>query len=221
MPSFLERPGIASKLGHLAAQTGFELSERAIYSKIAFNHEVDELAGLKTFLFYPGKMIGVPSDITRAPGATFRSAESLVRLGVHPEIGNIYTRHRARTEERHKEEQRRREAEGQPFRSYPALSIHDLQAVMALRQGLGLEKGIFAFEGVDAERAIQNMIQASRLHEADGREAVITPEVVEGLGYLGGNQTVKGPIGERSVVGSQNTALYKRRARRLLRSRNT
>ncbi len=219
VPALMERPAIAAKLGHLGAQAGFDLSERAIYSKLAFNVDVDLLAALKTFLFYPGKMFNVPSDITRDPKATFPSAEALTRFGVHPEIGNIFVRHRARAEERHKEEQIKREAAGQPFRPYPALSIHDLQAVMALRQGIGLEKGIFTFDRIQPEQAIRNMITASGMYAEKGMRRAVTPEIVEALGYLGGSQTVNGPINERYIVTSQDTVLYKRRARRLLQSK--
>jgi|GEM_PF-2503526 len=217
IPFFMEDERIASKLGNLAVQAGVELSERAIYSKIAFNHEVDERASLDTFLHYPGDMFYVPSDITRAPAATFKGAEELIRGGVHSEIGEIFVRHRARAEERHKEEQIRREREGKPFRPYPALSIHDLQAVMALQQSLGREKDIFTFEPIDAARAITNVMRASKLHEANGQRAVITPRLVKTMGYIGANQTASGPIPPRYVVASQNTQLYKRKALQLLR----
>lgn len=212
----LETPSIASKLGHLAAQAGFDISKRAIYSKLAFNVEVDELAALKTLLFYPGSMFNVPSDITRDPRATFPSAEALLRLGIHPELGEIFIRHRARAAERHKEEQLKREARGETFLPYPDLSIHDLQAVIALSQSLGLEEHIFEFGRIDIHQAVQNMLLASRLHKEAGRHRVITPEVVASLGYLGGNQTIKGPVRDRYVVTSQNVGMYKRRVPQLL-----
>lgn len=219
IPFIFENPTIAHKLGHLAAQVGFELSERAIYSLIAFNGETDLHALLKTLLFYPGEIVAVPSDITRAPEATFRGAEELIRLGIHPELGEIFKQHRARAEVRHKEEQIRRETAGLPFREYPALSIHDLQAVMALRQLAGLEKGIFTFKKVEVARAIENILTVSQLHEVQGMPPAVTPEIVEELGYLGCNQTVFGPIKDRFVVSAQDTKLYKKRARRLLQTK--
>jgi len=206
VPYFLQRPDIFYKLGHLAAQAGFEISQRAIYSKLAFNHEVDEISSAYTFLNYPNNMFYVPSDITRAPAATFQSAEELIRSNVHPEIGEIFIRHRARAEERHKEEQLRREREGQPFRAYPALSIHDLQAVMALQQSLGYERDIFEFEQIDTERAIANMVETSKM-----------PEVIRQMGSAGVRQVADGVIPGRYVVAAQDTARYKQQALQLLR----
>jgi inosine-uridine nucleoside N-ribohydrolase len=215
---FLKHDRIKQKLGNLAVQSGVELSERAIYSKIAFNHEVDEHASLKTFLHYPGKTLYVPSDITRAKAATFKSAETIKRLGVHKEIAEIFKVHRQHAEERHDKRQMELERQGKPTKGYPALSVHDLQAVMALQQSLGMGNGIFTFDKIDADHAIENMIKASALSERDsGRPAVITPEVVANAGYVGAGQTTQGPVAERFVVTAQDTARYKRHAIRLLR----
>lgn len=215
---FLEHGRIKQKLGNLAVQSGVELSERAIYSKIAFNHEVDEQASLKTFLHFPGKAWYVPSDITRAKAATFKDAETLAQLGIHEEIATIFKVHRQHAEERHDKRQMELARLGQPTRGYPALSIHDLQAVMALQQSLGLGKDIFTFDAIDPDRAIQNMVTASALSERDtGRPAVITPEVVTQEGYIGNGQTTQSPIAERYVVTAQNIEMYKREAVRLLR----
>lgn len=217
---FTKHGRIKQRLGSLAVQSGFELSERAIFSKIAFNHEVDELASLETFLNFPGEAFYVPSDITRSPAATFDGAAELARLGVHDEIVEIFRVHRQHAQERHDKRNIELEAHGKVTRPYPRLSIHDLQAVMALRQGLGLEKSIFTFGEVDPDQAIQNMITASRLSERDnGVPAVITPQVVSDLGYLGVGQTTHGQIQKRFVVTAQDTKLYKHRAARLLASR--
>lgn len=219
IPRLLEHSRIAKKLGCLAGQSSFSLSERAIYSKLAFNVDADMPAALKTLLYYPNDMINVPSDITRHPDVTYTSAEELLRMGVHPEIGEIFLRHRARAEERHKEEQRRREAEGREFKAYPALSIHDLQAVMALRQALGMEQNMFTLAPINVGKAVLNMIKASELREPDGFAPTITPHIVRSLGYVGGNQTIHGEIAPRYEVAAQNSIMYKQRVPELLRPR--
>lgn len=219
IPKLLERPRIAKKLGYLAGQSSFSLSERAIYSKLAFNVDVDMVAALKTFLYYPNAMFNVPSDITRHPDVTFKSAEELIRLDIHPEIGEIFLRHRARAEERHKEEHLRREREGREFKTYPALSIHDLQAVMALRQALGVEQDMFTFAPIDVGKAVLNIIKASKLREPDGFAPTVTPQTVRLLGYAGHNQTTSGEIAPRYVVTAQNSVMYKQRVPGLLRPR--
>lgn len=218
---FTRLPRIRSRLGRLAAQSGFSLSARAIFSKIAFNHEVDEHASLETFLNFPGQAFYVPSDITRAPEATFDGAEELAALGVHPEIVQIFRVHRRHAQERHDKRNAELQSQGKPTRPYPRLSIHDLQAVIALQQGLDeLDSPIFAFDQVNPDEAVSNMITASRLsRETSGRPAVITPDVVSGLGYLGRGQTLHGVMPARFVVTSQNIALYKRHAATLLRGK--
>lgn len=219
IPHLIDHPVIAPKLGHLAAQAGFEIASRPIYSKLAFNVDVDMVAALKTLLFYPGKMYNVPSDITRNPKVTYPSAEALLRLGIHPELGEIFIRHRARAEERHKLEQIQREAEGKPFKAYPALSLHDLQAVMALQQALGEDGGIFTFHPMPIPQAISNMVQASELQARDGLPRTITTATARKLGYRGNNQTTRGTIAERFVVTSQDADLYKRRVPDLIRTK--
>ncbi|HEU5121896.1 MAG TPA: hypothetical protein VFT59_03540 [Candidatus Saccharimonadales bacterium] len=220
IPELLRRPTVYHKLGHLAAQAGFSMSERAIYSKLAFNVDVDMFAALQTFIQYPGLMINVPSDITRHPSVTFQSAEELLRHGVHPEIGEIFVRHRARAEERHKEEQRQREAEGKPFKPYPALSIHDLQAVFALRQTMGLEQNMYQWEEINPDEAIANLETAASLRAIDTYSPPITRDVVRSLGYIGAGVITNGAeqwrLPSRYVVTAQNSELYKQRAPQLL-----
>lgn len=216
IPELLKRDLLKPKLGHLAAQAAFSLSSRAIYSKLAFNVDVDLQAALDTYINYPNEMYVVPSDITRHPDVTFKSAEELTRLGVHPEIGDIFIRHRARAEERHKQEQLRRQAEGRELKPYPALSVHDLQAVLALRQSLGYEKGLYEFAPLDADESIGNIEAAAGMRAPDSYSPAIDIRTIRRLGYLGANLTVNGPLPSRFVVTSQNAAQYKKRAQELL-----
>jgi len=216
IPELQKRPRVSRKLGYLAAQAGFSLSERAIYSKLAFNVDVDMMAALDTYINYPSDMYAVPSDITRHPSVTFKSAEELTRLGVHSEIGEIFIRHRARAEERHKKEQLRRQAEGRELRPYPALSIHDLQAVLALRQVLGFEKGLYEFAPLDADESITNLKEAARLRIPDSYSPPITDQTIRSLGYRGLGMAADGPLPGRYVVANQNSAMYKKRAQQLL-----
>ncbi len=209
-------PTIRRKLGHLAAQAGFHISERAIYSKLAFNVDVDMLSALDAYINYPGDMYNVPSDITRHPSVTFTGAEELTRLGVHPEISDIFVRHRARAEERHKQEQLRRQAEGRELKNYPALSVHDLQAVIALRQVLGFERGLYQFAPLDTDESIENIITAASLRRPDTYSPPINAQTVRALGYRGANMTANGSIPPRFVVTAQDSAMYKRRAQELL-----
>ncbi len=204
------------KLGYLTAQAGLELSKRAIYSKLAFNVDVDLLAALEVFVLYPQKMFYVPSDITRHPSVTFKSAEELIRLGIHPEIGQIFLEHRAQAEERHKQEQLRRQALGKEFRPYPALSIHDLQAVLALSQVLGYEKKLYQFAPIEADTAISNLIAAAQMRSPDSYSPPLTPKMARKLGHLDANRTTRGQLPGRYVVTAQNAGLYKRRVRDLL-----
>jgi hypothetical protein len=216
IPELQKRPKIQRKLGYLAAQAGFALSQRAIYSKLAFNVDVDMLAALDTYINYPGEMYNVPSDITRHPSVTFKSAEELMRLGVHSEISDIFIRHRARAEERHKKEQLRRQAKGEDLRPYPALSVHDLQAVLALRQVLGFEKGLYEFAPLDADQSIANIKEAARLRMPDSYSPVITDRTIRSLGYRGLGMTDDGPLPGRYVVTAQDSVMYKCRAQQLL-----
>jgi hypothetical protein len=220
IPPLIEHTRIAPKLGHLAAQAGFDIASRPIYSKLAFNVDVDMLAALKTLLLYPGPIFAVPSDITRAPEATFRSAEELLRLGVYREIGDIFIRHRAQAAQRHKNEQRSREAAGGSLKAYPDLSIHDLQAVMALQQSLGLERGIFEFSEINIPQAIANILTAVRMHTSSGLAINLTAQTAPSLGWLGDNQTNRGTIPPRYVVTHQNAPLYKQKAIELLRTKH-
>ncbi len=212
----LQYKRIRQKLGYLAAQAGFDLSQRAIYSKLAFNVDVDMMAALEVYLRYPQQMYVVPSDITRDPSVTFSGAEELVRLGVQPEIGQLFLRHRARAEQRHKKEQLRRQAQGEYLKPYPALSIHDLQAVLALSQALGNEKGLYQFAPVDPDEAVGNLIAAAQLRVPDSYSQPITRDVVRKLGYRGAGRTTQGRLPARHVVRAQNVALYKERVRALL-----
>jgi len=216
IPELLKHRPLKQKLGHLAAQAAFSLSSRAIYSKLAFNVDVDLHAALDTYINYPDEMYVVPSDITRHPDVTFKSAQELTRLGVHPEIGDIFIRHRARAEERHKQEQLRRQAEGRELKPYPDLSVHDLQAVLALRQSLGYEKGLYEFAPLDADESIANIERAAEMRAPDTYSPAIDRHTVRKLGYLGANLSTNGPIPDRFVVTSQNAVLYKKRAQELL-----
>jgi len=207
IPYFLQHPHIYHKLGYLAAQAGFEISERAIYSKLAFNHEVDEASGMYTYVHYPNEMVYVPSDITRAPAATFSGAEELLVAGVYDEIGAIFMEHRKRASERHAREQEERAARGEKLKDYPRLSIHDLQAVMALRQVLGLaSESIFEFAPIDPQRAIHNMIATSK-----------HPETLSEMGRVGLNMAYAGQLPARYVVSAQDAVRYKSQALELLR----
>jgi hypothetical protein len=207
---------LRQKLGYLAAQAGFDLSKRAIYSKLAFNVDVDMMAALEVYLHYPQQMYFVPSDITRHPSVTFKSADELVRFGVQPEIGQLFIRHRARAEERHKKEQLRRQARGEYLKPYPALSIHDLQAVLALSQALGGEKGLYRFAPIDPDEAVNNLVAAAQMRTLDGYSPPITREVVRKIGYRGAGRTAQGRLPARYIVRDQNAALYKERVRALL-----
>jgi hypothetical protein len=177
-------------------------------------------AALQTFVQYPQDMINVPSDITRHPSVTFQDAEELLRTGVHLEIGEIFIRHRARAEERHKQEQRQREVEGKPFKPYPALSIHDLQAVFALRQAMGLEPNMYELDYIDPDEATVNLEQAAARRAPDTYSPQINLDVVRSLGYIGAGMMTDGQqqwrLPPRYVVKDQDSELYKYRAPQLL-----
>lgn len=207
----------AEQLGFLSCQAGLTISERAIYSKMSFNAEVDLEAMLHTYLRWPNEMFFVPSDITRHPSVTFSGADELQKLGVNGEIFEIFLKHRERAAERHKREQDARAARGEKMRDYPRLSIHDLQAVLALGQAMGLERG-YTFADIDPDEAIQNLLLTSRHWASKGIKTNVTKQRVEKLGYAGQGKMNDGSfLPPRRVVTGQNAQHYKSRVAQLLR----
>ncbi|HYG83675.1 MAG TPA: hypothetical protein VD907_02260 [Verrucomicrobiae bacterium] len=210
----IEDPVIFGKLGILACQAGFKLSQRAIYSQMSFNLEVDLRAALEVYLHYPQAMYFVPSDITRDPKVTFTGADELARLGVQGEILEIFRRHRERTAERHAKQQ----LEDKKLKAYPPLSIHDLQAVFALRQALGLEANMYQFAPIDPDEAIRNTLTTVQHWAGKGIRIDVSKKVVAKLGYTSSGMLENGhPLPPRYVVTDQNAELYKRRVPEVLR----
>ena len=207
----------AEQLGVLACQAGTKLSKRAIYSKLAFNGEVDLSAFTETYLRWPNLIAFVPSDITRAPEVTFTGADELRRLGVTGEIFEIFLKHRERAAERHKREQEERAKRGEKMRDYPALSIHDLQAVLVLEQILGWGRG-YDFVPVNPDEAVQNLLTVARHWKGKGIDTGVTSQLIKQLGYAGKGMLSDGStLPSRIMVDGQDAAHYKRQVALALR----
>lgn len=218
LPQLIRNQNIAPRLGALGAQAGFKPSGRAIYAELSFNGDTDMQATLESLLHYPDEMHFVPSDITRNPSVTFSGHQELIEQGIDPELARIYAQHRIGAELRHQAQQdRRKQQGGEPLGDYPPLSVHDLQAVLALRYALGREDpSLLTFEPIDIDEAIQNMLGASRQYEGRGYAPMLTERQVIELGYNGDGLDGGRTIPPRFAAVDQNSSFYKQRVPELL-----
>ena len=207
----------AEKLGYLSCQAGLTLSQRAIYSQMSFNAEVDFAAFTETFVRWPQQMLFVPSDITRHPSVTFTGADELKKMGVRGEIFEIFLEHRRRAAERHKFQQDEASARGKKMRDYPALSIHDLQAVLVMGQALGFERG-YTLSNFDPDTAVRNLIATAGHWQAKGIRTNVNQKRIHELGYAEkGMMHDNTPLPPRLVVTAQSASHYKQRVAAVLR----